>query len=190
MLRENTIQALNDWGADIVKFSKINIGDSRRKRKSKMTGKVRKGKIDFTGKLRNSLDHEIQEMPNSFKMTIEAEDYIDELNSGKPHRARYSDVLNWVKKKPVKLRNKSTGRFLEMTRKRQENFARFTTWKLKTLGSDFTGNIDFGGKDVGFFDEAVTDATTKHEDKITGAAFRDAEAAAEAALKSLNNGNS
>ncbi len=178
MLRENTIQALNDWGKDIVKFAKINIGDRNRTRTSKMTGKKRKGKIDSTGKLRKSFSYETTEMENSFKMTIEAEDYAQDVNDGTKRRTTESQALRWVKEKPIRFREGN--KFVKATEARKRNFAKFVAWKVSTIGSDYTG----------YLDEAVADATTKHEDKITEAAFRDAEAAAEAALKSLNNGNS
>ena len=59
---------------------------------------------------------------------------------------------------------------------------------MQTIGSDLTGNLHKGGSDVGFFDEAVREATEKHETELTEAAFRDVEAATGAALKSVNNG--
>ena len=60
-----------------------------------MTGKKsERAKIDFTGKLtRSHYFHETyQEMPNSFKMTIKAEDYIDAGRKQREHLTRLSVV--------------------------------------------------------------------------------------------------
>ena len=105
MLREETTNALKDWAADIIKFAQIKIGDRNRTRKSKMTGKIRKGQIDYTGKLRNSFSSDLKEMPNSFNISIKAESYLDGLNTGKPRQANSRQILAWVKKKPIRFRN-------------------------------------------------------------------------------------
>ena len=178
MLGEYTKKAVEDYSSDIVKFSKINIGDKNRTRISKMTGKKRRGKIDSTGKLRRSFTSKLTTMDNSFKMAIEAEDYAQDVNDGAVRRLSESQALKWIKDKPIRFREGN--KFVKATEARKRNFAKFVAWKVSKIGSDYTG----------YFDEAVADATTKNEDKITEAAFRDAEAAAEAALKSLNNGDS
>ncbi len=178
MLREETIQAVNDWGADIVKFAQINIGDRNRTRISKMTGKKRKGKIDSTGTLRKSFSFKTTEMENSFTMAITAEDYAEDVNDGTPRRTTKSQALRWIKEKPIRFR--VGGKFVPATQARKENLAKFIAWKVSNIGSDYTG----------YLDDAIAAATTKHEDSITEAAFRDVEAAVEAALKNINNGSS
>ena len=118
--KENTEEVLNAWGADIVKFAKINIGDRSRTRKSKTTGKIRKGKIDSSGNLRNSLDHNFKVNKNSFSMAVTGADYALDVDTGAKRKTTVSEVKAWMKRKPVRLTSKKG--FVKMTPARINNF--------------------------------------------------------------------
>lgn len=174
--KENTEKVLNDWGADIVKFAKINIGDRSRTRKSKITGKTRKGKIDSSGDMRDSLDHSIVVHKNSFGFQVTGVDYTSDVDLGTKRKTSVNAVKNWMKAKPVRLTSKKG--FIKMTPARIDNFAKFVAWKVSTIGSDATY----------FFTDAVTDASKKWETQLTESLFKDVEQSTSFILRQLNNG--
>jgi hypothetical protein len=163
--REESEKVLNAWGADIVKFAKINIGDKNRKRKSTLTGKTRKGKIDSSGKLRKSIDYELKVNPNSFGFTIVGEDYADVVDGGrrKGKGIPIAPLLKWVAQKPIRLRKDN--KFIKMTDANKKAFAGFVSWKAKKYGIAPTH----------FLRDAVRDAGKKHEGELFDAYFKDVE---------------
>lgn len=171
--KENTEELLDSWGADIVKFAKININDRNRKRKSKITGKMRKGKIDSTGNLRNSLDYDVEVFKNSFGFVVNGADYADDIDKGTRRKTSVNAVKSWMKAKPVRLT--SSKGFIKMTPARIENFAKFVAWKVSTIGSDRTN----------FLTDAIKDASNKYEKELIGVLFKDLEQA----YKTRLNGN-
>ena len=176
--KQNTEDVLNDYGNAIVKNAKINIGDTNRKRVSKITGKTRRGKIDFTGELRDSLYHELKVFKNSFGFVINGSDYAVDLDKGNKRKTTLAQTLRWVTKKPARLRMKN-GRFIEMTPSRQINFAKFIKWKTETIGSDRTN----------FLTDAIKDASKKYEKELFDALYTDVEQSTAAILRGLDNGN-
>jgi hypothetical protein len=175
--KENTDKVLNAWGADIVKFAKINIGDRNRKRRSKITGKLRKGKIDSSGELRNSLNHEVETFANSFGFVINGADYANDIDQGTKRKTSVSQVKRWMKVKPVRLTSKKG--FIKMTPSRVENFARFVAWKVSTIGSDATY----------YLTDAIKDASKKYEKELYDSLYKDIEQSTSAILRGLDNGN-
>lgn len=173
MLGEETTEALNAWGGDLVKFAKIKIGDRNRRRTSKITGKSRRGAIENTRRLRNSFKFDLKEMPNSFNGEILAEDYAQDVNDGARRNANFGKLLSWVKSKPIRFRR--NGQFIKTTPAMQKNFAKFVQWKVKNIGSDFSG----------YLDEAIEEANEKHRNNIEGAIFKDVEAATSAVLRGI-----
>lgn len=174
---QNTEEVLNAWGADIVKFAKININDRNRTRKSKITGKVRKGKIDSSGSLRNSLDTDIVVNKNSFGFKVVGEDYANDIDLGTKRNTSINQVKKWMKQKPVRLTG-SKG-FIKMTPARIENFAKFVSWKVSNIGSDATY----------FLTDAIKMASKKYEKELFDSLFKDVEQATTFILKGLENGN-
>lgn len=174
MLNENLQQALNDFAKDIVKFAQINLGDRNRKRKSKLTGKVRRGAIDSSGALRKSFDSDVKINENSAEMTIEALSYAEDVDTGAKRKASGSSLLNWVKNKPIRFRDEN-GKLIKSTQARKENFAEFAKWKVETIGSDETR----------YLRDAIEDATKKHEDELIDSMFKDIESATEFILRNL-----
>ena len=176
--KENTEQTLEAWGADIVKFARININDRNRKRKSKITGKMRRGKIDSSGDLRKSLDNEFVVNKNSFGFQITGIDYTSDVNSGKKRKTSVSDIKSWMKSKRLRLTN-SQG-FIKMTPARIQGFAEFVAWKVSTIGSDVTD----------FMTDAVEMAGKKHRKDLEESMFKDIDQEVGMVLRSLENGSS
>lgn len=173
MLKENTEEVLEVWGADIVRFAKIKINDRNRKRKSKMTGKMRKGKIDSTGEMRNALEEEIVINENSFGFKIVGTDYTLDVDQGNVRKTSVTEVKRWMKNKPVRLTSKKG--FVKMTPARIDSFARFVSWKVSNIGSDRTN----------FMSEAIKEASLKHEAELFPALFKDIEQATSLIIKQL-----
>jgi hypothetical protein len=173
MLNENTEEVLVAWGADIVKFARINIGDRNRKRRSKMTGKMRKGKIDSTGDLRKSLADEIVINPNSFGFKIVGEDYALDVDQGNVRKTSPEQVGQWMKDKRIRLTNKKG--FVKMTEARIEAFKKFVSWKVSNIGSDRTN----------YMTDAIKEASLKHEADLIPSLFKDIEQATSLIIKQL-----
>lgn len=173
MLNENTEEVLVAWGADIVKFAKINIGDRNRKRKSKMTGKMRKGRIDSTGEMRKKLDDEIVINPNSFGFKITGVDYTLDVDQGNVRKTSFKQIEQWMKDKRIRLTNKKG--FVKMTPARIESFAKFVSWKVSNIGSDRTN----------FMTDAIKEASLKHEKDLIPSLFKDIEQATSLIIKQL-----
>lgn len=175
--KEATTEVLNAWGADIVKFAKINIGDKNRRKKSTLTGRYRKGKIDSTGTLRNSLEHILKVSDNSFGFEITGADYADVVDGGrkKGKGIPITPLLKWVKAKPIRLRK--DGQFIKMTPQKKRDFARFVSWKAKKYGINPTN----------FLKDAVEDASNKHKDNLLDSLFKDTEQAVRFVVKQLQD---
>ena len=104
----NTEQALNEFAKRVIKHSRANLARDKRK-----------------GDLYNSLNYDLDVGPNSFSLKFLMNDYglfIDEGVSGtkKKYNTQYSfknkmpprvDILKWVNRKRLRLRDKDTGRF-------------------------------------------------------------------------------
>lgn len=152
-----TYEVLNQIGFDYVRFAKIKINDRNRRRKSKITGKRRKGRIDSTGKMRNSLKYKIEEEDFGLKVDVVGIDYTSDVNEGKKRKTSVRDIEKWIKDKRIRLTNDKG--FIKMTPSVVANFANFVAWKVSNIGSDFTG----------FLQEAQKEAFDKHEEDLAEA---------------------
>lgn len=173
--KEETEIVLNAWGADIVKFAQINLGDRNRTRKSKITGKTRRGKIDSSGDLRKSFNYDLEVFQNSFGFVVNSLDYASDIDTGARRKTSVSQIKKWMKQKPVRLT--SSKGFIKMTPSKIDNFAKFVAWKVSKIGSDATW----------FLTDAVKRASKKHEEDLTDALFKDLGQAYSFILK--GNGN-
>lgn len=172
-----TEEALNAWGVDIVKFARINLGDRNRPKKSTLTGKVRKGKINFSGDLSESLDYNLKVSKNSFGFQISGLDYADVVDGGrrKGKGIPLAPLIHWVEKKPIRLRKDN--KFIKMTDENRKAFAGFVSWKAKKYGIAPTN----------FLRDAVEDASKKHEADLTEALFKDIEQATTSIIRQLQS---
>lgn len=167
---EDSKKAIEAYGADTVKFAKINIGAKRRYKRS--SGRTTSGRIDSTGTLRNSLQYKLKESKNSFVLTVgatgSAAKYADVVESGR-RKGKYipiADLTQWIKKKRIKIKNKD-GRFVKQTESA-------IYWMAKSISKNAKEN---GIPAKNYLKDASEQAFAKHKANITEALFRDVEQA-------------
>jgi hypothetical protein len=156
-------------------LTSININDRNRRKKSTLTGRYKKGKIDSSGALRNSIEYKLKVNENSFGFEVSGLDYADVVDGGrrKGKGIPLVPLLKWIKQKPIRLRE--NGQFIKMTPAKIRNFAGFVSWKAKK----------FGIAPTNFLLDAVTDAGNKHKEALTDALFKDVEQSATFIIKQL-----
>jgi len=136
----NVEQILEEFGERVTRLAKINIGATRLVKNRK--GNTVKRKIDFSGKLRNSISYAVNVFKNSFGFYIEMEDYGKDVDQGKKAGgapASLPRLENWIRKKPARLRD-SKGSFIKMTDLRVKSFAKHisdTHQKYGTAATNF-----------------------------------------------------
>ena len=136
----NVEQILNEFGERVTRLAKINIGATRLVKNRK--GNTVKRKIDFTGRLRNSIACSVNVFKNSFGFYIEMEDYGKDVDQGKKAGVVESipKLENWIRKKPARLRD-SRGAFIKMTDLRVKSFAKHIAETHKKYGTAATNFI-------------------------------------------------
>jgi len=150
-------KALADFADNVVRLAKINIGKTYTAKNSR--GKSYKKRIDSTGKLRNSITSELKTRTEDgrfskgfiiFKM-LEYGLNVDKgrrAGKGVPPQA----LIDWIKKKPLRIRDLETGSFVKQTESRVKGLAYVINRKIKKYGIPATN----------FF----TDAYESQEDKF------------------------
>lgn len=134
-------RALNKWGKGVIEKAMLNIGAYR-------TVAGRKRRIDSSGKLRGSLKYELgliaERMFFNFYST---EEYAMAVHEGrKPGKMPPTKpLMEWMRQKPLKLRNPKTGAFESPTERRKQNAAFGIAVNIKK----------FGIKPTYFFSDAV-----------------------------------
>ena len=101
----NTEAYMHGFSKRLIKLLKIEIG---RNRKRNYNGKIVSAPIDNTGSLRDSLKVQI----GKSKMSIVGNSYGEKLDEGGLVNPRVSDIIKWIKRKPVKLKD-ARGRFVK-----------------------------------------------------------------------------
>ena len=121
--------ALNEFGKDVVRLAKINIGATR-------TVKGKRRRIDNTGTLRKSLDYAVKVSKNSFSFFIEMEDYGEWVDKGrKPGKGiPQKELFSWIKSKPIRVRDLKTNSFVKQTESRIKSLAYLINRKIKEEG--------------------------------------------------------
>ena len=150
-------KALADFADNVVRLAKINIGKTYTAKNSR--GKSYKKRIDSSGKLRNSITSELKTRTEDgrfskgfiiFKMLEYG------LNVDKGRRAGKGVppqvLVDWIKKKPLRIRDLETGSFVKQTESRVKGLAYVINRKIKKYGIPATN----------FF----TDAYESQEDKF------------------------
>ena len=150
-------KVLADFADNVVRLAKINIGKTYTAKNSR--GKSYKKRIDNSGKLRNSITSELKTRTEDgrfskgyiiFKMLEYG------LNVDKGRRAGKGVppqvLIDWIKKKPLRIRDLETGSFVKQTESRVKGLAYVINRKIKKYGIPATN----------FF----TDAYESQEDKF------------------------
>jgi len=150
-------KALADFADNVVRLAKINVGKTYTAKNSR--GKSYKKRIDNSGKLRNSITSELKTTTKDgrfskgfiiFKMLEYG------LNVDKGRRAGKGVppqvLIDWIKKKPLRIRDLETGSFVKQTESRVKGLAYVINRKIKKYGIPATN----------FF----TDAYESQEEKL------------------------
>tara|TARA_R110002020_G_scaffold50389_6_gene142483 strand:- start:703 stop:1278 length:576 start_codon:yes stop_codon:yes gene_type:complete len=149
-------KALADFADNVVRLAKINIGKTYTAKNSQ--GKSYKKRIDNSGKLRNSITSELKTRTEDgrfskgfiiFKMLEYG------LNVDKGRRAGKGVppqvLIDWIKKKPLRIRDLETGSFVKQTESRVKGLAYVINRKIKKFGIPATN----------FFTDAYESQETK-----------------------------
>lgn len=149
-------KALADFADNVVRLAKINIGKTYTAKNSR--GKSYKKRIDNSGKLRNSITSELKTRTEDgrfskgyiiFKMLEYG------LNVDKGRRAGKGVppqvLIDWIKKKPLRIRDLETGSFVKQTESRVKGLAYVINRKIKKYGIPATN----------FFTDAYESQETK-----------------------------
>jgi len=150
-------KALADFADNVVRLAKINVGKTYTAKNSR--GKSYKKRIDNSGKLRNSITSELKTTTKDgrfskgfiiFKM-LEYGLNVDKgrrAGKGVPPKV----LIDWIKKKPLRIRDLETGSFVKQTESRVKGLAYVINRKIKKYGIPATN----------FF----TDAYESQEEKL------------------------
>lgn len=149
-------KALADFADNVVRLAKINIGKTYTAKNAR--GKSYKKRIDNSGKLRNSITSELKTRTEDgrfskgfiiFKMLEYG------LNVDKGRRAGKGVppqvLIDWIKKKPLRIRDLETGSFVKQTESRVKGLAYVINRKIKKFGIPATN----------FFTDAYESQETK-----------------------------
>lgn len=123
----STKEVLDNFGERVTKLARINIGAKR-----KVNGKFRR--INYTGKLRKSLQHESKVSANSIAFSISMEDYGEEVENGQKagKSPSVATLKTWIRKKPIRIR--VNNKFVKMTDKRVTRLAKNIKAKIHLNG--------------------------------------------------------
>jgi len=179
IMLSNVDQILKEFGERVTKLARINIGRTTTEKNWK--GKNVRRRIDFSGKLRNSLDYGLDVTKNAFGFYIEMEDYGIDVDQGKKAggmKPSIPKLINWIEKKPAKLRD-SKGQFIEMTLKRKKSFAEHIAYI----------HARYGTQPTNFLSDPFEQEFKLLPEKITEAFSLDIDTFLETSLSELNKPN-
>lgn len=150
-------KVLADFADNVVRLAKINVGKTYTAKNSR--GKSYKKRIDNSGNLRKSITSELKTTTKDgrfskgfiiFKM-LEYGFNVDKgrrAGKGVPPQV----LIDWIKKKPLRIRDLKTGSFVKQTESRVKGLAYVINRKIKKYGIPATN----------FF----TDAYDSQEEKL------------------------
>lgn len=109
---KNTKAYLDNYSKELVKLLKIEIGRNRNRSYSSGTYN---SPIDASGRLKESIEAIAKETDKGFSFNIMANDYAINVDQGRG-QGKYPDIDNlieWIRVKPIRIRNIKTGRFVK-----------------------------------------------------------------------------
>tara|TARA_R110000803_G_scaffold4201_8_gene14402 strand:+ start:22 stop:582 length:561 start_codon:yes stop_codon:yes gene_type:complete len=115
----NTNSWLNAFSDRVVKLLKIEIG--RNRNRNYKSGNV-SAPIDSSGSLRESIQAQSKDYENGFGYPISGNEYGILIDEGGKATPSIDNIISWIRKKPVKLRNR-TGTFATITNSRIRGLA-------------------------------------------------------------------
>jgi len=125
----NVTKVLEKFGERVTKLARINIGATRN-----VDGKRRK--IDSSGELRKSIEHNTKKTEVGYKFDISMEHYGTYVDQGrKPGKGiPIAAMQRWIQKKPIRLRDLETNQFIQATPKKLESLGFLLNRKIKKEG--------------------------------------------------------
>jgi len=148
---KNTEAYMYGFSKRLIRLLKIEIG---RNRTRNYRGKTVNAPIDNTGSLKNSLELAFTKSKlnksisgGSFNLTIKGNSYGEKIDEGGLVKAKVSDIIKWIKRKPVKLTD-ARGRFVKVDDFKINRLANNIVRKLN-------GNTGDGIKATNFIGDAI-----------------------------------
>jgi len=126
-------QLLNDFGQSVVERAQRNIGSTR-------TVNGKKRRIDSSGQLRKSLMFKVKETKGRVIFTFGAKGaaskYADVVEDGRrPGKFPPPDAIKqWIKDKPIRLRDTNTNKFIKSTEAKINSLAFLIGRSIKIKG--------------------------------------------------------
>ncbi len=132
---------LQDFADNVVRLAKINLGRTYTAKRA--NGKTYKKRIDSSGKLKNSVDSEVELRTEDGRfskgfVTFKMLEYGLNVDRGraKGKGIPIRPLIEWInsKKKPIKLRDMETGSFIKKTASRVRGLAYVISMNAKKNG--------------------------------------------------------
>jgi len=164
---EQTLQALNDFGQNVVNDARKELA-ARQKKKSYRASWNKDGSLksfnvtvkryvpDSSGDLSRSLRYEIVEVMGNTLVTFYADDYWYYVNFGrKPGKGMpVAELQDWIRKKPIKLQKGGGAGFAKQTDKGRRALGFLINRKIRTFGIE--GN-SFFTKTVSIYEDDLVE---------------------------------
>jgi len=158
MLRQQNVEtALRNFAERVVRATKINLGATQSIKGN--DGKVKRRRIDNTGALRNGFGYDLGVYPNSFYLAFTSLEYQEygkfqdfgvsgtqykvptpiannsfSFKSEGVGRDMQESILQWMKTKPVRLRDVGTGKFKKSSQAQYNSVAYLIARSIKRKG--------------------------------------------------------
>ena len=157
MKTPNLDNVIKKFARDVIGRAQRNIGATRN-----VDGKKRR--TDTTGTLRTSLVYHYKNKRLTFGASGDAEKYAPFVEYGRnPGKQPPPEaILEWINKKPIRLRDKSGG-FIEATESRKRSLAYLIGRKIGTKGTE----------GILYYNRAMNEAFRDWDDKIIDAYLLD-----------------
>jgi hypothetical protein len=167
--QSNRAKVLADFADNVVRLSKINIGKTYTAYNSK--GKPYKKRIDSSGKLRKSIKAQVKQRNDDTGQFEKARIVFSMLKYGiyvDKGRKRGKGIpmqplIDWINKKPLKIRDLETGSFIKKTESRVKGLAYVISRNAKRYGIPATN----------FFTDAYNSQEKKFYDQLQEAIAND-----------------
>lgn len=147
---KNTKAYLQNYSEELVKLLKIEVG--RNRSRSYASGTYN-SPIDATGRLKESIEAIAKESSKGFSFNIMANDYAINVDQGRG-QGRYPNIdnlIDWIRRKPVRIRDIKTGRFV-----------RAGDYQVRKLAHNISRKVAREGiKPTNFISDAIEDSMVK-----------------------------
>ncbi len=160
---KHTEEAVDLFAEEAVRLAQLNLGTTRTLTYTKT--RIRSNSV-ATGTLKKNLRYNRTKTGIEFFVSGPAAEYAENVEEGTPKNTRVSveKLAVWIRKKPVKLRDRD-GRFIRMSEDAIANAAALFSKAIYERGIPGTF----------FFARAIDQAFTTHAEKVSDAMLKDIE---------------